>query len=73
MRSLSAWSDTSTTDHEELAYLAITVREAANVIAQQEITVQLLRSRGVSWTVIGAALGVTRQAARQRFGTLTLG
>jgi hypothetical protein len=29
--------------------------------------VDLLRSRGVSWTRIGAALGVSKQAAWERF------
>lgn len=31
-------------------------------------TVDILRSREVSWAVIGAALGVSRQAAWERFG-----
>lgn len=30
------------------------------------------RSRGESWADIGAALGVSRQAAQQRFGRLTM-
>ena len=31
--------------------------------------VDLARQAGLSWTVIAAALGVSRQAARQRFGS----
>lgn len=30
--------------------------------------VQKARDAGDSWTIIGAALGVTKQAAQQRFG-----
>ncbi|AXH98065.1 hypothetical protein [Ornithinimicrobium avium] len=30
--------------------------------------VQAARDAGDSWTIIGAALGITRQAAQQRFG-----
>jgi hypothetical protein len=29
--------------------------------------VDLLRGRGVAWSVIGEALGVTRQSASERF------
>lgn len=31
--------------------------------------VRAAHSAGVSWTAIGAVLGISRQAARQRFGT----
>jgi len=39
--------------------------------AEQELrdAVQAARDAGDSWTVIGAALDTTRQAAFQRFGT----
>ena len=39
-------------------------------IAEQELrnAVQAARKAGDSWTVIGAALDTTRQAAQQRFG-----
>lgn len=33
------------------------------------IKARLLRAEGVSWTVIGDACGISRQAAQQRFGT----
>lgn len=36
----------------------------------QRETVWDLRAAGTSWAKIGAALGVTRQAAHQRFGWL---
>jgi len=68
----SAWSDQHVSTAYEIGYLRATVTEAEHVRQQQELTVQLLRSRGVSWTVIGEALGVTRQAARQRFSELVL-
>jgi len=57
---------------EELRYLATTVQELQHVREQQEVTVQLLRSWGLSWGVIAAALGVTRQAARQHYDPFTL-
>lgn len=34
----------------------------------ERITVREARANGSSWAEIGAALGVTRQAAQQRFG-----
>src|SRR5437763_5805261 len=34
---------------------------------QLQWVVDLLRSRGVSWAVIGAALGISRQSAWERF------
>ena len=40
------------------------------VSAEQELhdAVRAARQAGDSWTVIGAALDITRQAAQQRFG-----
>lgn len=58
---------------KELHYLQTTYWELQHVRQQQEVTVELLRSWGVSWGVIGAELQVSRQAARQRFAGLTLG
>ena len=50
-----------------------TLRPAAAAVGAVEDTlrkhVQLLRSRGVSWARIGEALGVSRQAAWERFST----
>lgn len=39
--------------------------------AKQREAVQLARARGLSWNLIAVALGVSRQAARQRFADLT--
>lgn len=46
------------------------VREALTERARASLqqTVDILRKREVSWAVIGAALGVSRQAAWERFG-----
>jgi hypothetical protein len=43
------------------------VRDA--ISAQQQLVIDILRAREVSWTEIGAALGVTRQAVWRRFGS----
>jgi hypothetical protein len=47
----------------------ITAQTAAIRIAEakQREAVQLARARGISWNLIAVALGVSRQAARQRF------
>ncbi len=47
----------------------ITARQALGT-AERELreAVQAAREAGDSWTVIGAALDTTRQAAQQRFG-----
>jgi hypothetical protein len=34
----------------------------------EHLTVALLRATGASWEAIGEAIGISRQAARQRFG-----
>ena len=55
------------TDDELLRILrpaAATVRSVADTLKQQ---VQSLRKRGITWTRIGKALGVSRQAAWERF------
>lgn len=57
-------------------------RDAASfrriIAAQENLTaaeqklrdaVRAARDAGDSWTIIGAALGITRQAAQQRFGS----
>lgn len=47
----------------------IAAREGLDA-AEEELAAAVLAARaaGDSWTMIGAALGVTRQAAQQRFG-----
>ena len=47
-----------------LAPAAATVRSVADTLTQH---VHILRERGVTWTQIGKALGVSRQAAWERF------
>lgn len=51
------------------------ISEATDAIraseAQQLEAVQFARARGISWNLIALALGVSRQAARQRFGDKT--
>lgn len=49
---------------ERLEAIEDTVQGKGNQLQQ---SVDLLRSRRVSWAVIGAALGVSRQAAWERF------
>ena len=54
-------------DDELLASLTRTQAALQQLEATLHEHVGLLRSRGVSWTRIGAALGVTKQAAWERF------
>lgn len=61
--------DTAAVDNtEDLRDIA----EAADAVATEEArlteAVQHARAHGRSWTRIAVALGVSRQAARQRFG-----
>jgi ClpX C4-type zinc finger len=61
------WMWGSLTDEQLLAALPASeaaVEGAADVLHMQ---VEMLRSRGVSWAAIGDALGITRQAAWERF------
>jgi ClpX C4-type zinc finger len=61
---------TMTDDHEATLLLRLrsAVSHAASADAGVRGLVDLLRSRRVSWTRIGAALDVSRQAAWERFG-----
>ena len=43
-------------------------RVRGEISAQQQLIVDVLRERKMSWADIGAALGVTRQAVWRRFG-----
>ncbi len=43
-------------------------RTHKSIDSHQQIVVDLLRSRRIRWVEIGDVLGVTRQAAWQRFG-----
>ena len=54
-------------DADVLGKLALIVRTGAQVDAFLVEWVQLARSRGLSWAEVGKALGVSRQAAWERF------
>jgi hypothetical protein len=59
------WQDQP--DEELLASLTRIQAAVPQIDAALHDHVDLLRSRGVSWTRIGAALGVSKQAAWERF------
>ncbi len=52
------------------SFRRILAAENGLAVAEQELrdAVSAARQAGDSWTVIGAALDITRQAAQQRFG-----
>jgi hypothetical protein len=54
-----------------LATLATLSADAARAEVRLRERVALLRDRRATWAEIGAALGVTRQAAWERFGRRT--
>jgi hypothetical protein len=54
-------------DEELLASLAKVQAVVLQIDASMHDYVDILRARGVSWTRIGAALGVSKQAAWERF------
>jgi hypothetical protein len=61
-------------DASDAAMLAALVPALASVEATRKVLnaqVAALRERGVSWEAIGQALGVTRQAAWERFSRET--
>ena len=43
-------------------------RVRGDIVSQQQLIVDILRDRNVSWSDIGEALGVSRQAVWRRFG-----
>jgi hypothetical protein len=49
--------------------LALLVGLAEEIDAAMAEAVQGLRARGYSWAEIGSRLGISRQAAQQRWGT----
>ena len=55
------------TNEELLASLAPSEATLSAVRDDLRAKVAILRARGVSWTAIGAALGISRQAAWERF------
>lgn len=64
-RATPPWESLS--QDEMLATLPVIMRNADQVTAFATDWVGLLRERGASWSAIGRALGVTRQAAWDRF------
>ena len=64
-RVFSTWRDRP--DDELLAGLAQIQQVASQVDAAVHEYVGILRGRGVTWTRIGQALGVSKQAAWERF------
>lgn len=54
-------------DDELLASLARAQKAAPQIDAAMRDYAGILRARGVSWTRIGSALGVSKQAAWERF------
>jgi hypothetical protein len=69
-REFTAWDEQP--DDELLASMARTQAVVAQVDAAIHDHASVLRSRGVSWTRIGQALGVSKQAAWERFSAATL-
>jgi hypothetical protein len=63
--SLPEWATLS--DDELLQRIPFIASSAANIEAGLRDRVEELRDRGVSWARIGAALGMTRQSAWERF------
>jgi len=59
------WSELP--DEEHLASLARIQAVVSQVDAAVHEHVEILRARGISWTRIGEALGVSKQAAWERF------
>jgi hypothetical protein len=62
---LGSWDEQP--DDQVLASLARTQAVAAQASAAVHDHVAVLRGRGISWTRIGQALGVSKQAAWERF------
>ena len=68
-RWLEGLGDNATVDDPaDLRAVAAAVRDVADAETQLADAVRLARQNGRSWGRIGLALGVTKQAARQRFG-----
>ena len=59
-------SDQENVDHLELVARAAEAHEATRDLLHQSVATA--RAGGHSWAAIGAVLGLTRQAAQQRFG-----
>ncbi|WP_245633922.1 ClpX C4-type zinc finger protein [Amycolatopsis jejuensis] len=62
---MTLWESKS--DEEILESIPRMTQVSAQADARIQAQVDLLRSRGVAWARIGAALGVTRQSAWEKF------
>jgi hypothetical protein len=67
----SLGDDADVEDPADLRAVAAAVRDVAEAETRLANAVQAARANGRSWGRIGLALGVTKQAARQRFGAET--
>lgn len=56
-------------DHRLVTELDHWLRQERTAQAQQRRVVSELRKQGCPWSVIGTALGVSKQAAQQRFAS----
>jgi ClpX C4-type zinc finger len=65
-KAFEAWEQ-RLSDEELLAHLPRVAAASAKVEQQLTAWVRQARSRGLTWTRIGEALGVTRQSAWERF------
>ena len=66
-KSRPVWDEMS--DTELLAALPLILKSADQATRFAGEWVELLRTRNISWAEIGKALGVSRQAAWERFGS----
>lgn len=66
MPQLASWQD-RLSDEEVLDTLPQFAAAAAQIDQQLGIWVRHARARGITWTRIGTALGMTRQSAWERF------
>ena len=68
---LGALDPSGTAARDATHFRAIVAANEAVACAERELreAVRAARTAGDSWTIIGAALGVSRQAAQQRFSS----
>jgi hypothetical protein len=66
-RSVIGWADDDLSDAEMLARLPLVATTASQVDRYLRLWVNRIRERHVSYAEIGKALGVSRQAAWERF------
>jgi hypothetical protein len=69
-RGLDTLDPATTPAYDAAAHRRIVAASRAVADAEQELrtAVDAARSAGYSWVMVGASLGVSRQAAQQRFG-----